>query len=164
MLEADDGIAQSLKEQGKLDEALTLLSGLIQGADRDRASCAQRAMLLGGIIMGLKAEAAAIRTKGRISGAAIDYLSRLASSSRRSSDRSCRVYRWVRQLLEQQANGSKDTKFKNPATWRVKALTSNCLRMIRTASLPPRPRSAAPLWAVESEKIFARKRLPPPAT
>ena len=53
------------------------------------------------------------------------------------------------QLLEQQANGSKDTKFKEQQLGKAKASYQQLLKNTRTASLPHKPRSGSPPWAVE---------------
>ena len=115
VLEADYGIAQSLKEQGKLDEAVTLLTGLIR-APTATAQVRAKAMLLGGTIMVEKAKTAADQSqKDEFLGAAIDYFIKIAQFYGGVPTAASEGLWMGAQLLEQQANGSKDTKFKRAA-------------------------------------------------
>ena len=112
VLEADYGIGQSLKDEGKLDEAVTLLTGLIR-APTATAELRANAMLLGGAIMAEKAKAATdAKQKDEFLGAAIDYFIKIAQFYGGVPTAASQGLWMGAQLLEQQANGSKDTKFK----------------------------------------------------
>ena len=112
VLEADYGIAQSLKVEGKLDEAVTLLTGLIR-APTATAELRANAMLLGGAIMAERAKAATdAKQKDEFLGAAIDYFIKIAQFYGGVPTAASQGLWMGAQLLEQQANGSKDTKFK----------------------------------------------------
>ncbi|HEY5743205.1 MAG TPA: tetratricopeptide repeat protein, partial [Terrimicrobiaceae bacterium] len=112
VLEADYGIAQSLKEQSKLDEAIALLSSLIR-APTATAELRANAMLLGGTIMAEKAKTTNDqKQKDEFSGAAIDYFIKIAQFYSGVPTAAAQGLWLGAQLLEQQANGSKDSKFK----------------------------------------------------
>ena len=128
VLEADYGIAQSLKEQGKLDEAVTLLTGLIR-APTATAQVRAKAMLLGGAIMAEKAKTAADQTqKDEFLGAAIDYFIKIAQFYGGVPTAASEGLWMGAQLLEQQANGSKDTKFKEQQLGKAKASYQQLLK------------------------------------
>ncbi|HEY5812693.1 MAG TPA: tetratricopeptide repeat protein, partial [Terrimicrobiaceae bacterium] len=112
VLEADYGIAQSLKEQGKHDEAIALLSSLIR-APTATAELRANAMLLGGTIMAEKAKTTADqKQKDEFSGAAIDYFIKIAQFYAGVPTAAAQGLWLGAQLLELQANGSKDSKFR----------------------------------------------------
>jgi TolA-binding protein len=128
VLEADYGIAQSLKEQGKLDEAVTLLTGLIR-APTATAQVRAKAMLLGGAIMVEKAKTAADQSqKDEFLGAAIDYFIKIAQFYGGVPTAASEGLWMGAQLLEQQANGSKDTKFREQQLGKAKASYQQLLK------------------------------------
>jgi TolA-binding protein len=128
VLEADYGIAQSLKGQGKLDEAVTLLTGLIR-APTATAEVRANAMLLGGTIMAEKAKTATDQEqKDEFLGAAIDYFIKIAQFYSGVPAAAAQGLWMGAQLLEQQANGSKDTKFKEQQLGKAKASYQQLLR------------------------------------
>jgi TolA-binding protein len=128
VLEADYGIAQSLKEQGKLDEAVTLLTGLIR-APTATAEVRANAMLLGGTIMAEKAKAATDQKhKDEFLAAAIDYFIKIAQFYAGVPTAAAQGLWMGAQLLEQQANGSKDTKFKEQQLGKARASYQQLLK------------------------------------
>jgi TolA-binding protein len=128
VLEADYGIAQSLKEQGKLDEAVTLLSGLIR-APTATADLRANAMLLGGTIMTEKAKAATDqKQKDEFQAAAIDYFIKIAQFYGGVPTAAAQGLWMGAQLLEQQANGSKDTKFREQQLGKARASYQQLLK------------------------------------
>ncbi len=128
VLEADYGIAQSLQEQGKLDEAVTLLSGLIR-APAATAELRANAMLLGGSIMAEKAKAATDqRQKDESLAAAIDYFIKIAQFYGGVPTAAAQGLWMGAQLLEQQANGSKDTQFKEQQLGKARASYQQLLK------------------------------------
>ena len=160
VLEADYGIAQSLKEQGKLDEAVTLLTGLIR-APTATAQVRAKAMLLGGAIMAERGESCGPKQKDEFLGAAIDYFIKIAQFYGGVPTAASEGLWMGAQLLEQQANGSKDTKFKEQQLVRPKPLTSSCSRNIRTVSSPQRPRNGSARSAVKPTTRLSQGVLEP---
>jgi TolA-binding protein len=128
VLEADYGIAQSLKEQGKLDDAVNLLTGLIR-APTATAELRANGMLLGGSIMAEKAKAATDQQqKDEYLGAAIDYFIKIAQFYSGVPTAAAEGLWMGAQLLEQQASGSSDTKFKTQQLGRAKASYQQLLK------------------------------------
>ena len=128
VLQADYGIAQSLKEQGKLDDAVSLLTGLIR-APTATAELRANGMLLGGSIMAEKAKVATdLRQKEEYLGAAIDYFIKIAQFYAGVPTAAAEGLWMGGQLLEQQANGSSDTKFKTQQIGRAKASYQQLLK------------------------------------
>jgi TolA-binding protein len=128
VLEADYGIAQSLKEQGKLDDAVTLLTGLIR-APTATAELRANGMLLGGSIMAEKAKAATDQQeRNEYLGAAIDYFIKIAQFYSGVPTVAAEGLWMGGQLLEQQANGSGDAKFKTQQLGRAKASYQQLLK------------------------------------
>jgi TolA-binding protein len=128
VLEADYGIAQSLKEQGKLDDAVNLLTGLIR-APTATAELRANGMLLGGSIMAEKAKAATDQQqKDEYLGAAIDYFIKIAQFYSGVPAVAAEGLWMGGQLLEQQANGSSDTKFKTQQLGKAKASYQQLLK------------------------------------
>jgi TolA-binding protein len=138
VLEADYGIAQSLKEQGKLDDAVTLLTGLIR-APTATAELRANGMLLGGFIMAEKAKLATdARQKEEYLGAAIDYFLKIAQFYAGVPTTAAEGL-WVGgQLLEQQANGSNDAKFKSQQFGRAKASYQQLLKDYPNSEFSPK--------------------------
>jgi TolA-binding protein len=128
VLEADYGIAQSLKEEGKLDDAVTLLTGLIR-APTATAELRANSMLLGGFIMAEKAKAATdLRQREEYLGAAIDYFLKIAQFYAGVPTTAPEGLWMGGQLLEQQANASNDAKFKAQQLGRAKASYQQLLK------------------------------------
>jgi TolA-binding protein len=128
VLEADYGIAQSLKEQGKLDDASTLLNGLIR-APTATAELRANGMLLGGSIMAEKAKATAdMRQRDEYLGAAIDYFIKIAQFYSGVPTAAAAGLWMGGQLLEQQANDSSDAKFKTQQLGKAKASYQQLLK------------------------------------
>ena len=128
LLEADYGIAQSLKEQGKLDDAINLLTGLIR-APTATAELRANGMLLGGSIMAEKAKATTDqKQKDEYLGAAIDYFIKIAQFYSGVPTAAAEGLWMGGQLLEQQANGSGDTKFKTQQLGKAKASYQQLLK------------------------------------
>jgi TolA-binding protein len=128
VLEADYGIAQSLKEQGKLDDAVALLSGLIR-APTATSELRARGMLLGGSIMAEKAKLASDQQqKDEYLGAAIDYFSKIAQFYGGVPAAAAEGLWMGGQLLERQANVSNDAKFKAQQLAKAKASYQQLLK------------------------------------
>ncbi len=128
VLEADYGIAQSLKEQGKLDEAVNLLTGLIR-APSATAEVRAQAMLLGGTIMAEKAKAAGDqKQRDEFLAAAIDYFIKIAQFYSGVPTAAAQGLWLGAQLLEQQANGSKDARFKEQQLQKARASYQQLLK------------------------------------
>jgi TolA-binding protein len=128
VLQADYGIAQSLKEQGKLDDAVSLLTGLIR-APSATAELRANGMLLGGSIMAEKAKTSTDqRQKEEYLGAAIDYFIKIAQFYGGVPAAAAEGLWMGGQLLEQQANGSSDAKFKTQQLGRAKASYEQLLK------------------------------------
>jgi TolA-binding protein len=128
VLQADYGIAQSLKEQGKLDDAVTLLTGLIR-APTATAELRANGMLLGGSIMAEKAKTATDqRQREEYLGAAIDYFIKIAQFYGGVPAAAAEGLWMGGQLLEQQANGSNDAKFKTQQLGKAKASYEQLLK------------------------------------
>jgi TolA-binding protein len=128
VLQADYGIAQSLKEQGKLDDAVTLLTSLVR-APTASAELRANGMLLGGSIMAEKAKTATDqRQKEEYLGAAIDYFIKIAQFYGGVPAAAAEGLWMGGQLLEQQANGSSDAKFKTQQLGKAKASYEQLLK------------------------------------
>jgi TolA-binding protein len=128
VLEADYGIAQSLKEQGKLDDAVTLLGGLIR-ASTATPELRARAMLLGGSIMAEKAKLATDQQqKDEYLGAAVDYFIKIAQFYGGVPAAAAEGLWMGGQLLERQASVSNDAKFKAQQLAKAKASYQQLLK------------------------------------
>lgn len=112
VLEANYGIAESLKGQGKTDEALGLLTGIIR-APTATAELRANSMLLGGYLMLDKYNAATDpKQKEQFLGAAIDYFIKIAQFYGGVPQAAAKGLWEGSQLIEQQVNASTDAKFK----------------------------------------------------
>ncbi len=112
VLEANYGIAESLKQQGKLDEALILLGGIIR---EKTASGELRANshLLGGYLMLEKMKAATDqKEKDQFLAASIDYFMKIAQYYGGVPIPAAEGLWQGGQLLEQQSGAASDPKFK----------------------------------------------------
>jgi len=112
VLEADYGIAESLKAEGKLDEALKLLPAIIR-AQNGSAELRANAFLLAGFIMkqksGVEADA---KQKSEFRGQAIDFFTKIAQLYAGVPLAATEGLWQGSQLLEEQAAASTDEKFK----------------------------------------------------
>lgn len=112
VLEADYGIAQSLREEKKWDEAIGLLGGVIR-ATNATAELRARSMLLFGYIMLDKANAAADpKQQEQFLGAAIDNFIKIAQFYGGVPKAAAEGLWMGSQLLERQAGMASDAKFK----------------------------------------------------
>jgi len=112
VLEADYGIAESLRAENKLDEALQLLPGVIR-AQNASAELRAKAFLLGGAIMKQKSDAATDpKQKEEFRGQAIDFYTKIAQFYAGVPLAASEGLWQGGQLLEEQANASTDPKFK----------------------------------------------------
>ena len=121
VLEADYGIAQSLREEKKFDEAIGLLGGVIR-ATNATADLRANSMLLFGYIMLDKANAASDpKQQEQFLGAAIDNFIKIAQFYG-GVPRAAAEGLWMgSQLLERQAGAAGDAKFKTQQLNRAKA-------------------------------------------
>jgi outer membrane protein assembly factor BamD (BamD/ComL family) len=121
VLEANYGIAASLQQQGKTEEALTLLTGIIR-APTATAELRANSMLLGGQLMIDKMNAATDpKQKEQFLGAAIDYYIKIAQFYGGVPQAAAKGLWEGAQLIEQQANASTDPKFKAAQLPKAKA-------------------------------------------
>lgn len=112
ILEADYGIAESLRADNKLDEALQLLPGIIR-APNASADLRAKAFLLGGFIMKQKSDAATDpKQKEELRGQAIDFFTKIAQFYAGVPLAAAEGLWQGGQLLEDQSNASADPKFK----------------------------------------------------
>jgi tetratricopeptide (TPR) repeat protein len=112
VLEADYGIAESLRAEGKLDEALQLLPGVIR-AQNASAELRAKAFLLGGFIMKQKSDAATDpKQKEESRGQAIDFFTKIAQFYAGVPLAAAEGLWQGGQLLEAQSAASADPKFK----------------------------------------------------
>jgi len=110
VLEADYGIAESLRAEGKLDEALQLLPAIIR-AQNGSADLRANAFLLAGSIMKQKSDAATDpKKKVEFRGQAIDFYAKIAQLFSGVPLAATEGLWQSSQLLEEQANASSDPK------------------------------------------------------
>ena len=121
MLEADYGIAESLRAEGKLDEALQLLPAIIR-AQNGSAELRANAFLLAGAIMKQKSDASTDpKQKSEFRGQAIDFFAKIAQLYSGVPLAATEGLWQASQLLEEQAGASTDEKFKAQQLERAKA-------------------------------------------
>jgi len=126
VLEADYGIAESLRAEGKLDEALQLLPTIIR-AQNGSAELRANAFLLAGSIMKQKSDAATDpKQKAEFRGQAIDFYAKIAQLFSGVPLAATEGLWQASQLLEEQASATtstdpKDAKFKAQQLDRAKA-------------------------------------------
>jgi len=112
VLEANYGIAEALHGQGKADEALGLLTGIIR-APTATAELRANSMLLGGFLMLDKSKAATDpKEKEQFLNAAIDYFIKIAQFYGGVPQAAAKGLWEGSQLIEQQVAASTDAKFK----------------------------------------------------
>ena len=113
VLEADYGIADSLRAEGKLDEALALLPAIIR-AQNASAELRANAFLLGGNIMMKKMDGATdAKQKDEFRAQAIDFFTKIAQFYSGVPIAASEGLWKGGQLLEAQAADAKDEKFKS---------------------------------------------------
>ena len=120
VLEADYGIAESLRAENKIDEALALLPAIIR-APNASAELRANSFLLGGNIMKKKMEDATdpkLKTESREQ--AIDFYTKIAQFYSGVPIAASEGLWQGAQLLEEQANASTDPKFKAKQLERAK--------------------------------------------
>ncbi len=121
VLEADYGIAESLRAEGKLDEALQLLPAIIR-AQNGSAELRANAFLLAGAIMKQKSDASTDpKQKSEFRGQAIDFFAKIAQLYSGVPLAATEGLWQASQLLEEQAGTSTDEKFKAQQLERAKA-------------------------------------------
>ncbi len=121
VIEADYGIAQSLQNEGKLDEAIELLGAIIR-AQNGSAELRANAFLLDGLIMKQKSDAATDpKAKAEFRGKAIDFYAKIAQLFSGVPLAATEGLWQAGQLLEEQVNASSDPKFKAQQLDRAKA-------------------------------------------
>lgn len=120
VLEADYGIAEALRADGKLDEALQLLPAIIR-AQNASAELRANSFLLGGNIMKKKMEDATDpKQKEEFRGQAIDFYTKIAQFYSGVPIAAAEGLLQGGQLLEEQAGVSTDPKFKTQQLNRAK--------------------------------------------
>lgn len=128
VLEADYGIAEALRADGKLDEALAILPGVIR-AQTASAELRSNAFLLAGAIMKQKSDAQTDpKQKEEFRGAAIDYFTKIAQLFSGVPLAATEGLWQGSQLLEQQASASTDPKFKAQQLGRAKAFYQQLIK------------------------------------
>lgn len=138
VLEANYGIAESLRQQGKADEALDLLTGIIR-APTATAELRANGMLLGGFLMTDKMKAATDpKQKQEFLAAAIDYFIKIAQFYGGVPTAAARGLWEGGQLLEQQAGESSDAKFKAQQIERAKAAYQQLLKDFPNSEYAPK--------------------------
>ena len=140
VLEANYGIAQSFKQQGKLDESLLLLGAIIREKNAT-AELRANSMLLGGYLMLEKMKAAADqKQKDEFLAAAIDYFAKIAQFYG-GVDLPAAEGLWQGgQLQEQQAGAATDPKFKAQQLARAKAAYQQLLKDYPNSVCVPKAR------------------------
>ncbi len=138
VLEADYGIADSLRAEGKLDEALQLLPAIIR-APNATAELRANSMLLGGLIMKEKMKAAPdAKQKEEFRGAAIDYFTKIAQFYSGVPSAAAAGLWEGGQLLEEQAAESTDPKFKAQQLSRAKACFTQLTKDFSNSEFAPK--------------------------
>lgn len=120
VLEANFGIAQSNKESGQLDEAITLLTTIIRAPNATAELRANSMLLFGAIMLEKRKLATDPKQKDEFLGGAIDNYIKIAQFYG-GVPRAAAEGLWVgAQLIEEQANASTDSKFKTQQLNRAK--------------------------------------------
>jgi len=128
VLEADYGIAESLRADGKLDGSLQLLPAIIR-AQNASADLRAKAFLLGGFIMKQKSDAATDpKQKSEFRGQAIDFFLKIAQFYAGVPQAAAEGLWQGAQLLEEQAAASSDAKFKAQQLDRAKGCYSQIVK------------------------------------
>ena len=128
VLEADYGIAESLRAEGKLDDALLLLPTIIR-SQNGSADLRAKAFLLAGAIMKQKSDAETDpKKKAEYRGQAIDFFAKIAQLFSGVPLAATEGLWQASQLLEEQANASADAKFKAQQLDRAKAFYAQLVK------------------------------------
>lgn len=112
VLEADFGIANALKQQGKLDEASQLLVGIVRATNAPVELRANGMLLTGDIMVAKAGEATDPKVKDEFIGAAIDSYFKVAQFYGGVIDAASRGLWLGSQLAEQQAGTTADAALK----------------------------------------------------
>jgi TolA-binding protein len=127
-LEADYGIAESMRAEGKLDDALMLLPTIIR-SQNGSADLRAKAFLLAGAIMKQKSEGETDpKKKAEYRGQAIDFFAKIAQLFSGVPLAATEGLWQASQLLEEQANASADAKFKAQQSDRAKAFYAQLVK------------------------------------
>ena len=138
VLEANYGIAESLKQQGKLDEAVVLLGGIIREKNAT-AELRANSMLLGGYLMQEKMKAAPDqKQKDEFLASSIDYFAKIAQFYGGVSIAAAEGLWQGAQLLEQQAGGATDPKFKAQQLGRAKTFYQQLIKDYPNSEYAPK--------------------------
>jgi outer membrane protein assembly factor BamD (BamD/ComL family) len=121
VLEADYGIAQSYKAQGKGDEAIALLGAIIRANTATADLRANSFLLFGDIMLDKKNTATDPKEKEKFLAASIDNYLKVAQFYGGVPKAASRGLWLGAQLLEEQANASTDAKFKTAQLAKAKA-------------------------------------------
>ncbi|MCX7868861.1 MAG: tetratricopeptide repeat protein, partial [Terrimicrobiaceae bacterium] len=140
VLEADYGIAQSLREQKKFDEAIGLLGGVIR-ATNATAELRARSMLLFGYIMLDKTNSASDpKQQEQFLGAAIDNFIKIPQFYGGVPKAAAEGLWMGSQLLERQAAAAADPKFKNQQLNRARAFYKQLTDEFPNSEFAPKAR------------------------
>jgi len=138
VLEANYGIAQSFKQQGKLDESLLLLGAIIREKNAT-AELRANSMLLGGYLMLEKMKSATDqKQKDEFLAAAIDYFAKIAQFYGGVALPAAEGLWQGGQLQEQQAGAATDPKFKAQQLARAKAAYQQLLKDYPNSECAPK--------------------------
>ena len=122
VIEADYGIAESLRAEGKLDEAMQLLGTIIR-AQNGSAELRANAFLLAGSIMKQRSDAATDpKEKAEFRGKAIDFYAKIAQLFSGVPLAATEGLWQASQLLEDQANAIPETKDPKEAKFKAQQL------------------------------------------
>ncbi|MEX1118896.1 MAG: tetratricopeptide repeat protein [Terrimicrobiaceae bacterium] len=120
VLEANFGIAQSNKESGQLDEAITLLTAIIRAPNATAELRANSMLLFGAIMLEKRKLTTDPKQKEEFLGGAIDNYIKIAQFYG-GVPKAAAEGLWVgAQLIEEQANASTDSRFKSQQLNRAK--------------------------------------------
>ena len=120
VLEADYGIAESLRVSGKSDEAQQILTGVIRAQNATAELRAASFLLLGEITVDRMNAEADSKKKDELRGAAIDNYLKIAQFYGGVPDAAATGLWRGAQLLEEQVAASSDAKFKAQQTNRAR--------------------------------------------
>ena len=138
VLEADHGIADSLRAEGKLDEALKLLPAIIR-AQTATGELRAKSMLLGGFIMKDKLKAATDpKLQADFRGAAIDYFVKISQFYADIPSAAAAGLWEGGQLIEEQVAASTDPKFKAQQIVRAKAIFAQLIKEYPNSEFAPK--------------------------
>jgi len=138
VLEANYGIAASYQKEGRLDDAVNLLTAIIR-APTATAELRANSMLLGGDIMVDKMNAATdAKQKSEYLDAAIDYYIKIAQFYAGVPSAAAEGLWKGGQLLEQQASAATDPKFKTQQLGRAKSAYQQLIKDYPSSEYVPK--------------------------